>query len=255
VTEPDDRSLAADAGRRLAILFTDVEGSTQLRSTVGDAAADEVLRIHEGIVREQIARHGGDEVLFMFAGQSGSILALHLAYAGRAEEAVQVVESLRPAFPVAGRVNTLGSWNVLFGSIEALAVAGRRDEAAALHPLVIDALEHRGEWITFDCRLTRTRAAIAAASAGRYREGEEVFRSALEAAEELDLRIEAADVRRLLAGLLLERAGDGDAAEAGRLLDEASASYARMGMLRFDALARSMRSTGDDLAARLPQMP
>jgi hypothetical protein len=106
-------------------------------------------------------------------------------------------------------------------------------EAAALDPLVIDALEHRGEWITFDCRLTRTRAAIAAASAGHYREGEEVFRSALEAAEELDLRIEAADVRRLLAGMLLQRAGEGDAAEAGRLLDEASASYARMGMLRF----------------------
>ena len=176
-----------------------------------------------------------------FAGQSASILALHLAYAGRAEEAVQVVESLRPAFPVSGQVNTLGSWNVLFGSIEALAVAGRRDEAAALHPLVVDALEHRGEWITFDCRLTRTRAAIAAASAGRYEEAEEVFRSALEAADELDLRIEAADVRRLLAGMLLERAGDDDAAEAGRLLDEASASYARMGMLRFESLARSMR--------------
>jgi tetratricopeptide (TPR) repeat protein len=178
-----------------------------------------------------------------FAGQSASILALHLAHAGRADEAVAVVDALRPAFPVAGRVNTIGSWNVLFGSVEALAVAGRHEEAAALHPLVIDALERRGEWITFDCRLTRTRAAIAAASAGRFEEAEERFRSALAAAEELTLGIEAADVRRLLAGLLLGRAG-GDAQEAGRLLDEASASYARMGMPRFEALARSMRPLG-----------
>jgi hypothetical protein len=73
-----------------------------------------------------------------------------------------------------------------------------------LHPLVVDAMEHRGEWITFDCRLTRTRAAIAAAAGGRYDEAEEGFRSAIERAEELGLRIESADVRRLYAGMLLE---------------------------------------------------
>jgi class 3 adenylate cyclase len=44
------------------ILFTDVEGSTALRTERGDDAAGEVLRAHETIVREQVARHGGREV-------------------------------------------------------------------------------------------------------------------------------------------------------------------------------------------------
>ena len=142
-------------------------------------------------------------------------------------------------FPVEGRMNTLGSWNLAFGCLEALFVAGRRDEAAALEPLVLDALEHRGEWITFDCRLTRTRAAIAAHAAGRLDEASDRYRSALAGAEELGLRIERADVRRFLGDLLLERGRDDDRAEADRLFTEAAAGYAAMGMPELEALARS----------------
>ncbi|HET9672527.1 MAG TPA: AAA family ATPase, partial [Actinomycetota bacterium] len=67
-TRPDPTGSADDAERRLTILFTDVEGSTRLRATRGDAAADEILGIHEGIVRRHIAEHGGEEVLFMGDG-------------------------------------------------------------------------------------------------------------------------------------------------------------------------------------------
>lgn len=175
-----------------------------------------------------------------FAGQSASILAMHLAYAGRGDEAAAVVDGLRPSFPVQGRVNTIGSWNLLFGCVEALAVAGRREEAAALRPLVEDALEHRGEWITFDCRLTRTRLALAAFAGGRLEEAEEHFRSAIERAEELELRIEAADVRRLYAALLSERGGEADRDTARDLLDRATREYAAMEMRGLESLARSM---------------
>jgi DNA-binding SARP family transcriptional activator len=44
------------------ILFTDVEGSTALRTERGDDVAGEVLHAHETIVRDQVARHGGREV-------------------------------------------------------------------------------------------------------------------------------------------------------------------------------------------------
>jgi hypothetical protein len=172
-----------------------------------------------------------------FAGQSASLLAIHLASVGRGDEAAQVLASTHPMFPVEGHVNTLGSWNLGFGAIEALFVAGRREEAAALEPVVLDALQRRGEWITFDCRLTRTRAAIAAHAAGRLDDAEERYRSALGAAEELGLRIERADLRRYLAALLLERGHDRDGTEAGRLLSEAAAEYAAMGMRSLEALA------------------
>jgi tetratricopeptide (TPR) repeat protein len=175
-----------------------------------------------------------------FAGQSASLLALHLAYVGRGDDAVEVVESLRPAFPVAGRVNTVGSWNAMFGCVEALAVAGRRDEAADLFPLVMEALELRGEWITFDGALTGTRAAVATAAAGRYDEADRLFAAAADASRELGLRIGMADVRRLHAGMLLERGAPGDPERARAMLDEAASAYGAMGMPPFEALSRSL---------------
>ncbi len=51
-----------DEGAPVTILFTDVEGSTDLRTRRGDAAAHEILRAHEEIVRGCIADSGGREV-------------------------------------------------------------------------------------------------------------------------------------------------------------------------------------------------
>ncbi len=46
----------------LTILFTDIEGSTTLTQRLGDVEAQEVLRVHNAIVREALAAHGGSEV-------------------------------------------------------------------------------------------------------------------------------------------------------------------------------------------------
>ncbi|MGH8973782.1 MAG: ATP-binding protein, partial [Acidimicrobiia bacterium] len=46
----------------VTILFTDVEGSTDLRATRGDVAAHEILRAHEDLVRTCVTEHGGREV-------------------------------------------------------------------------------------------------------------------------------------------------------------------------------------------------
>jgi class 3 adenylate cyclase len=46
----------------VTLLFTDVEGSTDLRSRLGDALAQEELRGHDEIVRAAVAEHGGHEV-------------------------------------------------------------------------------------------------------------------------------------------------------------------------------------------------
>jgi class 3 adenylate cyclase/tetratricopeptide (TPR) repeat protein len=52
----------------LAIMMTDVEGSTALRLERGDAVADEMLRAHAEILREQLAKHGGRERQFLGDG-------------------------------------------------------------------------------------------------------------------------------------------------------------------------------------------
>jgi adenylate cyclase len=60
-----------DVGRpveTLAIMMTDVEGSTALRLERGDGVADEMLRAHAEIVREQVVEHGGRERQFLGDG-------------------------------------------------------------------------------------------------------------------------------------------------------------------------------------------
>ncbi len=51
----------ADGGFR-AIMFTDLEGSTELAQAVGDAAFHELLHEHDALIREQLALAGGDEI-------------------------------------------------------------------------------------------------------------------------------------------------------------------------------------------------
>jgi class 3 adenylate cyclase len=55
-------------GQPVTILFTDVQGSTQLRARHGDRIADEMLHDHEGIVRRAIGANGGVEVVFLGDG-------------------------------------------------------------------------------------------------------------------------------------------------------------------------------------------
>ncbi|HEV3505841.1 MAG TPA: adenylate/guanylate cyclase domain-containing protein, partial [Actinomycetes bacterium] len=56
------------AGHPITMLFTDVQGSTQLRARHGDRIADEILPDHEAIVRRAIGEHGGVEAAFFGDG-------------------------------------------------------------------------------------------------------------------------------------------------------------------------------------------
>jgi class 3 adenylate cyclase len=60
-----DDPLAGGRGAESAfriILFTDLEGSTAMVQRLGDDGAMELLRLHDAIVREALAQHGGSEV-------------------------------------------------------------------------------------------------------------------------------------------------------------------------------------------------
>jgi class 3 adenylate cyclase len=64
-------------------LFTDVEGWTRLAQRLGDQRAHRVLRDHDRILGERVARHGGQAVKFMgdslMAVFPGATRALHCA--------------------------------------------------------------------------------------------------------------------------------------------------------------------------------
>jgi class 3 adenylate cyclase len=81
---PDLRPHAAPDGT-VTILFSDIEGSTQMTERLGDQRWLQVLREHNRIVREELAAHGGFEVKsqgdgFMLAFQSAR-RAVHCAVA------------------------------------------------------------------------------------------------------------------------------------------------------------------------------
>ncbi|MEE9548803.1 MAG: adenylate/guanylate cyclase domain-containing protein [Candidatus Binatia bacterium] len=58
-TSSDSTGPRMGTGGLVTILFTDMEGSTSLTQRLGDARAQEVLRLHNGIVREALGAHGG----------------------------------------------------------------------------------------------------------------------------------------------------------------------------------------------------
>ncbi len=96
------------------ILFSDVEGSTALTDRLGDAKARELLREHEGIVREALKSHGGSEVKTMGDGFMASFssatkalecaIAMQRAFAEHnesAEEPIKVRVGLNSGEPIA----------------------------------------------------------------------------------------------------------------------------------------------------------
>ncbi len=58
---PDLRQHAAPDGR-VTLVFSDMEGFTEMTERLGDRAAHEVIKVHNAIVREEVRRHGGVEV-------------------------------------------------------------------------------------------------------------------------------------------------------------------------------------------------
>jgi hypothetical protein len=75
------------------------------------------------------------------------------------------------------------------------------------------ALELGPDWLTFDCRLVRTQAGLAAAAGGRWEDAERHFAVAEQDAQHMSNLLELADLRRLRARMLLDRAGPAIAPE------------------------------------------
>jgi class 3 adenylate cyclase/tetratricopeptide (TPR) repeat protein len=174
-------------------------------------------------------------------GQSVSLLARHLAYQGRAEEVLELFESTRSTLPSLDRASGVGSWNSMFGFVEALYLSELDEEAAALSTLVEGVLARGNSWITFDGRLVETRAGIAAAAARRWEEAERYFAIAREVATQMSNRLELADLNRLHARMLLDRGGTGDDARAAEMLEGALAAYRDFGMPVYAAEADRLR--------------
>jgi hypothetical protein len=121
---------------------------------------------------------------------------------------------------------------MLLSAVEGLSVLGERDRAASYYDLVVECIDRTGVVCAgfHDSRLVHRSAGIAAMAGRSWDDAEAHFRTALRQAEDLPHLPEQAHTRRFFAGMLLERDGPGDRAEAIRMAAEAADLYRRMGM-------------------------
>jgi len=121
----------------VTVLFTDVEGSTDLRTGRGDEAAQEIIHAHFDLVRRQVEQHSGHEVktigdsfMVAFASARRAVacaVAVQRAFAQRnetAEEPIRVRIGLHTGEAVKEAEDFYGKHVILASRIAAQAQGG-----------------------------------------------------------------------------------------------------------------------------------
>jgi serine/threonine protein kinase len=148
-------------------------------------------------------------------------------------------EAHRGALPSPGKPTQIGPRIFAAFGVEALATLGMVDEAAALYPVLRDALNdgfvvYFGLGGLFECD-----AAIAASAAGDWDLAESHFATARQQARSLPRRSAEPEIRRWHAWMLRRRNAPGDHDRARTLLTEAVALYRELGMTGHVVLAEA----------------
>jgi hypothetical protein len=164
-----------------------------------------------------------------WGGYAHAALALTFAQAGDPRVSQALAHALRYV-PRAGQPAPYGRWPTLNLVIEALATAGRTDEAAALHPAVEEMLGLGFAVMWAGQALPRTTAGIAASHARSWARAEEHHRIAVGQADTVELRVCQPIARYWYAEMLRARGGPGDRQRAVALLREVVSLCESLGM-------------------------
>jgi class 3 adenylate cyclase/tetratricopeptide (TPR) repeat protein len=174
------------------------------------------------------------------AGAAAAFRVLVRAYSGDPAGALAMFEERRRGLRQPGRPRHLRDWAALLTLPEALTVVGATREAAALYPVVREAVDTGMVLRYYDCALIQAVAGQCAVAAGDWAAAEGHYRTALRQADELPHRIAQPEVRRWFAQMLLDRDAPGDAEQARQLLARAVEGYRRVGMPRHVEMAERL---------------
>jgi class 3 adenylate cyclase/tetratricopeptide (TPR) repeat protein len=166
-----------------------------------------------------------------FSGWTVPLALLTRIYLGLRDEALAMIDGLRDRLPVAGQPASWGSWCILHGTVEGLALLGQREAAAELYPLVLETNRTGSTFANvYMVRQTETVAGIAAHAARLWDEAERHFTASMRIADEMPIRIEQAEARYYFAMMLAERDRDEDRKRAREVAEEALEIYRDVGM-------------------------
>jgi class 3 adenylate cyclase len=142
----DGPGSAADTGIR-TIMFTDIEGSTDISSREGDALAMEIVREHDRIVRKSLAgcmgtevKHTGDGVLACFVSVARAVecaLEIQTSVAKSAARRLRVRIGMSAGEPVAESDDLYGAAVNLAARVCAAAKGGQILVSSAVKELAI----------------------------------------------------------------------------------------------------------------------
>ncbi len=149
VAEPGDISAHAAPDGTATILFSDMESSSVLFERLGDLRAQEILRAHNALVREQVALHKGYEVKSMgdgfmiaFSGARRALLcaiAIQRAFTSYCQQNTATPIRVRIGLHVGETINEsadfFGKAVILAARIAALAHGGEILVSATLRDL------------------------------------------------------------------------------------------------------------------------
>ena len=178
-----------------------------------------------------------DDLPEVYAGHFWGNLLEAKAYLGH-PDAVDLFEDKKHLLPRAGEPHFNGAWAFALYAVEGLVLLGRRQEAAGLYDVVVEALDDG--WKVLLSRFIPVTAGVAAAAGGKWDLAEEHFQDALKQAHEIPHRLGQVDGRRWYARMLIDRGGSGDVEKARELMTEAIAGYRELGMAGHLKLAEEM---------------
>jgi tetratricopeptide (TPR) repeat protein len=164
-----------------------------------------------------------------FRGHSQAAIALTLIQAGDQRASQALNEALRFK-PRRGGPHAIGACSVLLTLVEALAFAGRTEDAAAMLPDAEQVIEAGFALSWASTILASTVAGIAAACARNWPLAEKHHRTAIHQADTMPHRVIQPIARLWYAEMLRARNESGDAAHARALLTEALSAFEALGM-------------------------
>ena len=175
----------------------------------------------------------------VFTGWERSVLMRHLALMGDEAGALELWTREGVELPAPGApIGTGASAMLLFG-IEAFAIMGRHEDAAALYPNAVWHASVLGARI-WDLAPAERIAGIAAGCAGDFDAAERHLAAGERQAEAWPHIVEQAEGRRWRAWMLQLRDGPGDRERAAELLRDAIERYREIGMPKHVELAQAM---------------
>jgi class 3 adenylate cyclase/tetratricopeptide (TPR) repeat protein len=166
--------------------------------------------------------------------------ALIHAYLNDRAAAANVLEANRSQLPRLSEPISMRQWAYTCVAVESFYLCQLYEKAAALRPLMEEALRRGTVVNVFGPRLMRTLAGMAAAAASDWDAAHRHFEAAIQLGEQLPNLIEQADTRLFYAQMLLDRAYAGDQNLARSFLRQAFEIYDRIGMPRHAALVMTI---------------